>query len=62
MPANNSAVGDQNFQSNTVIGVQWSLLKVIFAFEAQISQNRIILDLFALTLITFRHNSIVKVL
>ena len=61
MPANTPAVGDQNFQSNTVRGVQRSL-KIIFVYDAQISQNGIIPDLFALTLVTFRHNSIVKVL
>ena len=60
MPANTPAVGDQNFQSNT--GVQLSLLKILFVYDAQISQNGIIPDLFALTLVTFRHNSIVKVL
>ena len=61
-PANTPAVDDQNFQSNTVTGVQPSLLKILFVYDAQISQNGIIPDLFALTLVTFRHNSIVKVL
>ena len=51
-----------NFQSNTVTGVQRSLLKIIFVYEAQISQNGVIPGLSALTLVTFRHNSIVKVL
>ena len=36
--------------------------KNFIRFDAQISQNGIIPDLFALTLVTFRHNSIVKVL
>ena len=34
--------------------------KIIFVYDAQISQNGIIPDLFVLTLVTFRHNSIVK--
>ena len=51
-PANTPAVGDENFQSNTVTGVQPSLLKILIVYDAQISQNGIIPDLFALTLVT----------
>ena len=36
--------------------------KNLFVYDAQISRNGLIPDLFVLTLITFRHNSIVKVL
>ena len=55
---NTPAVGDENFQSNLVTEVQRSLLKIIFVYEAQISQNGIIPDLF----LNFRHNSFVKTL
>ena len=39
--------------------VQRSLLKIIFVYEAQISKNGIIPDLFGLTLVNFRNISIV---
>ena len=42
--------------------VQRSLLKIIFVHEAQMSKNGIVPDLFALTLVNFRHISIVKLL